>query len=539
MRIVSSAEMRAAEECAAQHGLSFDAMMERAGLAVADVVGAHVEPGQGAVVVLVGPGNNGGDGLVAARYLLQHGYKVYCYALPRNIPDDLNAGRLAALGVVPTCVADDPDLAVLGQMLSECSAVIDALFGTGLHSPLHGEAPRVLERVAVHMSTYAISRKSTSSLIPRTREFRPLVFAVDVPSGLDADSGEVDAHTVQADFTITFGCPKRGHFLFPGAAMVGVLEIADIGLGTEPVSAGSIEVATPTLVRGWMPQRPFTANKGTFGSALVVGGSLSYSGAPRLAAEAAYRAGAGLVSLAIPSGIYTSVAAQLPDTTFHVLPGDSHIITSQARELVGALERYSAILIGPGMGTDEQTGTFVKDLLSEGARTAPEQDASPLPPAVIDADGLNLLSRIPSWWEILPADCILTPHPGEMARLCGRSVQQVQADRWQLAREMASKWRCTVVLKGAFTVCASAQGELTVIPFANPLLATAGTGDVLAGAIAGLLAQRIPAYHAAVCGAYLHGLAGESRRLALGPAGMLAHELPLLIAQAANAVRQA
>jgi len=536
--VITANEMRDAEQRAARSGLAFDEMMERAGLAVADVVTEYVTPQQGAVVVLVGPGNNGGDGLVAARHLTQRGYKVRCYALSKRGPEDLNSSRLAALGVTSVCASEDRDSSILHEMLSGSSAVVDALFGTGIHGPLRGEAPRILAHVAAFLSTRVNTQAAVPGIVPQAPAHRPLVFAVDMPSGLDADTGEIDAATLKADITITFASFKRGHLLLPGGPLAGLVYVADIGLG-DLISDEPVYAACPLLVRSWLPERIPAGNKGTFGSALVVGGSINYSGAPRLAAEAAYRAGAGLVSLAIPEGIYAAVSSQLPDATYYVLPGDSRFIgQEQACIALPDLRRYSALLVGPGMGTHEQTGAFLHSLLRAGDWASPQEATPPLPPTVIDADGLNLLTKLPGWWEHLPADSILTPHPGEMARLCAMSVQEVQAERWHLAREMAVKWHCTVVLKGAFTVCASAQGELTVIPFANPLLATAGTGDVLAGTITGLLAQRIPGYHAAVCGAYLHGLAGELRRQEIGSAGLLAHELPALVAQAAKLIRQ-
>ncbi|MCE5258446.1 MAG: NAD(P)H-hydrate dehydratase [Chloroflexi bacterium] len=540
MRIVSAAEMRLLEKLTDECGCSYECMMELAGKAVAQVVVERIPAEKGRIVILIGPGNNGGDGLVAARYLRLQGYIVACYALKHRVDADTNRNKLAELQVPFTAAEDDPNLDGLAHQLEGCAAIVDALFGTGMQGPLRGNAPAVLARVrhyvdSVGMNTLPI----VTSLTQAAKRTKPLVIAVDMPSGLDADTGTADANTLKADITVTFGCPKYGHFIFPGAALVGQLHVADIGLvqpGDEPAKP---HTATPQLINTWLPQRPSDSNKGMFGSVLVVGGSSSYSGAPRLAAEAAYRLGAGLVTLGLPVGIYPSAAAQLPDTTFLVFPDNPNAITAQAVELVyDVVRKYSALLIGPGLGAAPETKSFMDELLGLTDEQASHEARKILPPTVIDADGLNLLSAYPRWWERLPAECAITPHPGEMARLCNCSVQQVQADRWGCARKHAVLWRCTVVLKGAFTVCASPQGEVIIIPFANPLLAVAGTGDVLAGAIAGLVAQKMPIYQAAVCGAFLHGLAGEYRRAEIGEAGLMAHELLPLLARAANDIRQ-
>ncbi len=540
MRIVSAAEMRLLEKLTDEHGCSYERMMELAGKAVAQVVTERVPVEKGRIVVLIGPGNNGGDGLVAARYLRLQGYMVVCYALKHRAVADRNRIQLAELQVPFTAAEEDPNLDGLAHQLEGCAAVVDALFGTGVQCPLRGNAPAVLARVQHYIDFLGrVTLPVTIALSQAAKRTKPLVIAVDMPSGLDADTGAVDANTLKADITVTFGCPKYGHFIFPGAALVGQLYVADIGLvqlGDEPAKP---HAATPQLINTWLPKRPSDSNKGTFGSALVVGGSSSYSGAPRLAAEAAYRVGAGLVTLGLPAGIYPSAAAQLPDTTFLVFPDNPNVITAQAAELVyDVVGKYSALLIGPGLGTAPETKAFMDGILGLASEQTSNEARKMLPPTVIDADGLNLLSAYPRWWERLPAECVITPHPGEMARLCGCSVQQVQADRWGCAREHAVLWHCTVVLKGAFTVCASPQGEVIIVPFANPLLAVAGTGDVLAGAIAGLVAQKTPIYQAAVCGAFLHGLAGEYRRAEIGEAGLTAHELLPLLARAANNIRQ-
>jgi hydroxyethylthiazole kinase-like uncharacterized protein yjeF len=546
MRIVTAAEMRRLEQMTAEGGLSYEAMMESAGRSTAQAIKERLAPADGRIVLLIGPGNNGGDGLVTARYLRLAGYGVACYALKNRPSDDPNVLRLTRLGIPLVLAEDDPGWSKLQQLLTGCSAVVDALLGTGAAGPLRGLMPDLLDQINTYL--LKIQHKIfTWSTLPdgKYTNRKPLVIALDLPSGLDADTGTVDEHTLKADLTVTFGSPKFGHMLFPGAGYVGQLLVADIGLVQPAYDLCDPQLATPEMVANWLPERPTNSHKGTYGSALVVGGSAGYVGAPRLAAEAAYRVGAGLVTLALPAAIYPLVAAQLPEATYLVLADDLGALTTQATRVLHAhLSKYTALLIGPGLGTEPETAAFITAFFGGSQQTLgfrPDSSSTVikplLPPTVIDADGLNLLAVTDRWWERLPNNSILTPHPGEMARLCKCDIHQVQSNRLDIARNKAQAWQCTVVLKGACTVIASAQGHTTIIPFANPLLAVAGTGDVLAGAIVGLLAQGLPAYQAAICGAYLHGLAGECRRRDIGEAGLLAHELLPLLASVAKTLR--
>ncbi|MHB9033294.1 MAG: NAD(P)H-hydrate dehydratase [Anaerolineae bacterium] len=537
MRIVSTVEMRTLEKRTDENGHSYAAMMELAGGAVARVIMKRLPPQAGRMLVIVGPGNNGGDGLVAARYLHQQGYTVSCYALRPRAADDPNLVKLLDLGITLQTAEDDPEYSSLRQILPGCAAIIDALFGTGMQGPLRGNAPAILHNIKSYLEILEPSElPQITSFTSTTRASKPLVVAVDIPSGVDSDSGTADDDTLKADITVTFGYPKYGHYRFPGASLVGELLVADIGLVSLADDVTRPSVATPAMVKRWLPERPLGSNKGTFGSALVVGGSVNYSGAPRLAAEAAYRAGAGLVTLAVPTLVYANAAAQLPDTTFLYQSDSPDKLTPHAVTVINPeLPRYASLLVGPGLGMAPETRDFLEALLGN---VNGHSENIKLPPTVIDADGLNLLSQFREWWKMLPDGCILTPHPGEMARLVGSSVRQVQSDRWALARESALRWHCTVVLKGAFTVIASPDGEVIIMPFANPLLAAAGTGDVLAGTILGLLAQKVPSFQAAVCGAFIHGLAGELRRQEIGNSGLLAHDLLPLIARAASSIRQ-
>ena len=555
MKLVSTEEMRQLERAANDAGHSYGAMMERAGEATALAVKERVAAGAGSILVLVGPGNNGGDGLVAARYLHRWGHKVAVYIWKRELADDPNLAHAEELGIPILWAAQDEGGRELGELARACPAVVDALLGTGATGPLRGSlcdllriVRQALDERAEGIDLATKNQEPATSLrgildqpSPTSQVARPLVVAVDVPSGLNCDTGEIDPLALKADVTVTFAYPKRGHFLFPGAGHVGELLVADIGMDPALAEGLPDQVATPELIGRLLPPRPVEAHKGTFGKALIVAGSANYTGAPCLATGAAYRVGAGLVTLAVAEAIYPIVASKLTEATYLILPHDMGALVPEAwRVLAERLEGYDALLVGPGLGREAATGDFLFTLLSGYRQTPKPQSPNPnprrgvgvgvsLPPIVVDADGLNLLAERERWWEGLPLGSVLTPHSGEMARLVGSGVQAVEADRLGTVRDAAKRWGCTVVLKGAYTLVATPEGQVTVIPFANPALATAGTGDVLAGAIVGLMAQGLPGPQAALCGVYLHALAGELRRKEIGESGMLAGDLlPLL-----------
>jgi NAD(P)H-hydrate epimerase len=307
---------------------------------------------------------------------------------------------------------------------------------------------------------------------------------------------------------------------------VGDLEVIDIGLADDlpSLKALTVDVAVGDSVAQLLPERPLESHKGTFGTALIAAGSINYTGAALLAGEAAYRVGAGLVTMAVPAPVHMALAGQFPEATWVLLPHEmGSIAASGAEVLAKSFERASALLIGPGFGMENSTKEFVENLI-EGkfsAKKAPqrigfvhqesekkEENNAKLPPLVFDADGLKLLGQVKDWYTKIPAPAILTPHPGEMAVLTELSKELIQEKRQEIAAQYAKTWGHVVVLKGAFTVVASPQGPSTVIPVASPALARAGTGDVLAGLIVGLRAQGLEAYEAAVAGAWIHAQAG-------------------------------
>jgi NAD(P)H-hydrate epimerase len=544
MKLVTVEEMRDLEQRADAAGHSYATMMENAGRAVAEAIQERMQVRSKRVLVLVGPGNNGGDGLVAARYLSKAGAQIICYLWKPRPSDDPNLEAAREHNVHCLQGEGEANGKMLSKALQNVDLIVDALLGTGVTGLIEGSLKELLDRVrqAVHERRSPVPTGLIRLVPPRGggKEHglpAPYIVAVDVPSGMHCDTGEVDPATLSADLTVTFAAAKRGQFLFPGSATVGELLAADIGINPELASSIHLEVATTQAVSLLLPARPAYAHKGTFGKAMIVAGSVNYTGAPYLCAAGAARVGTGLVTLAPPQPIHAILASKLTEATYVLLPHNMGVyVPSAVRVLAPRLEGYTALLLGPGIGQEDETVAFVHELLGLtpteqkrhiGFQPKAESGAEPaaLPPLVIDADGLNAIARAQQWWKSLPANSILTPHPGEMSRLTGVEAKEINEDRIAVAQERAEEWQQVVVLKGAYTVVAAPDGRTMLMPFANPGLATAGTGDVLAGAIVGMLAQGLAPYDAAVCGAYLHGLAGEIAAGRTGAAGVLAGDL--------------
>ncbi len=537
--LVTAHEMRAIEQDAVQDGATWEGLMDLAG----EVVAQHAIKWLGAdtqqrALVLAGPGNNGGDALVVARHLFDHGWEVRCLTWSRRVdPGDHLLAHLVDRHLQTEPLSHESYRSQLASALNWCTVVIDGLLGTGLKRDIDGPLADIIKQMA------------TAS--------RPMV-AIDIPTGVDSDTGQIRGAALRANFTVAAGLMKYGHVLEPGRSLSGHIEVGDIKVS----QATSREIAQGTLltddaVREMLPVRKEDANKGSFGKAMVVAGSVNYIGAAALATEGAMRSGAGLVTLACAGDLLPILAVKLTECTFLLLPSDLGAIAQHAAEKVLASSKgYSSLLVGCGIGKEKETASFMRALISKpetsaaspvrpigfAARVAdagPKDDApSAAPPMVIDGDGLNLLSEWSEWSLHLPERTVLTPHPGEMARLTGKTVEEVQADRVAIAREHAAKWKQVVVLKGASTVIAEPGGKIYVSPFANPALATAGTGDVLAGTIAGFVAQGLEPVEAACVGVYLHGKAGELLREEYGEAGGLAGDLARLMPRAQKQVRE-
>lgn len=498
MKVVTVAEMVAVEQRAEQeYGLTSPMLMEQAGRSVAEAIQTQVGGDVAGLHVLVfaGPGNNGGDGQVAGRYLSQWGAHVSIY--------DWKRGEIAANGQT-TLVGND--LGGLREAVAQADVVVDALLGTGHARPL------------------AITMSAACALVARERQHRPdlYVVAVDLPSGLNADTGAVDPGTLAADLTVTLALPKVGLLLFPGASYVGELQVGSIGLPETMLIAAGIEMLDDELVGPMLPVRPLDSNKGTFGKMLALAGSPNFIGAAYLVCGAAARIGAGLVTLATLPELAPFYATMLPEITYTHVPPETATPEDRSKAILDAMEGYRALVVGPGLGQSAATASLLTHLFA-GLLAIP---ADKRPRLVVDADGLNMLATVDRWWQTLPPLSVLTPHPGEMSRLRGgKPVSGGGADRLNVIRDAAREWGHVVVLKGACTLVASPEGAVRINGIANPALASAGTGDILAGTTAGLMAQGMEPFDAACAAVYLHARAGLQVSAHLGDSGLLASDL--------------
>lgn len=471
-------------------------LMENAGRAVVEEIGARWGPLKGLRVhVVCGTGNNGGDGFVAARHLCLAGAEVRC-----SLAGEAARVRGDALTMLRLV---DPDLLGPVDGVGAAQVVVDAVLGTGVSGPPRGEAAEAI----------ALIRRAG---VP--------VVAVDVPSGVDADTGAVAGEAVQADLTVTFGYPKRGLLLHPGAAHVGELVVRDIGFDWSRLDVPSRWcLLTGERVSGWLPPRPAAAHKGDFGRLIVIGGSRGMTGAPTLAARAALRMGVGLVRVACPGEVEPIVSMGLTEAMTAPLHDWS------VAEVSSHLEWADAVAAGPGLGAEGWMPERTLELL-RGCRR----------PLVLDADGLNALAASGGTMKDRAGPTVLTPHPGEAARLLGVPVEEVQRDRPAAALELARRHGCVVVLKGAGTLVAEGgeTGRVGVCRLGNSGMATAGSGDVLTGAIGALLAAGEGAFEAACAGVYLHAWAGDRAALEIGGQGLLAGDIADRLPAAIRAARE-
>ncbi len=500
MKIVSSQQMRALDIVATErYGIASLTLMERAGEALARAALRLAKDRTGPVVVICGSGNNGGDGLVAARLLAKRGREVRCFLLADidecSSDAEVKIQRLSKEGSAVERLTDEGALLQRAPVFHEACVIVDAIFGTGLTREVEG-----INRLAIELINGAG--------VP--------VVAADIPSGLSADTGLVQGAAVMATVTVTFGLPKRGLVLGEGVGYAGRVEVAEIGIPPEAIEAvqGDLEWIDPAMVAPLIPPRPAESHKGSFGHCVIFAGSTGHLGAGYLASLAALRAGCGLCTYALPAAAFTTFDARYPEVMADPIPDDGEgFFTEQgAVAVLELLKGKQAIAIGPAIGTQRQSADFVNGLLS----------ACTLP-AVIDADALNVLDVERLSQRQAPS--VLTPHPKEMARLLGESTAQVQWDRIAAARELARRANAVAVLKGHHTVIADAAGFTAINPTGNPGMATAGMGDVLTGIIASLLAQGLSARDAAVAGVYLHGLAGDIAAGEHGEASLIATDV--------------
>lgn len=504
LQLVTAAQMREMDRRTIEEvGIPGIVLMERAGLAAAEAVRELLKAQGGRrVCVLAGKGNNGGDGFVVARHLAEEGYsvQVFLFGLSEQIQGDArtNLDIWQRLGGNLTEITSADQLGTVETTLAQTDVVVDALLGTGL-----SRAPREPLASAIHLIN---------------RSGKP-VMAVDVPSGLDSDSGAVyEGCCVRATCTVTFGAAKIGLMVYPGAGYVGHLTIADIGIPRflMETQEPSVSLTTGEDLRSFLPPRPLDAHKGNFGRVLILAGSPGFTGAAILAGRAAMRAGSGLVTVGIPASLNPILESCLLEAMTIPLPETPQQTLAPAalEAILNFLDRADAVAIGPGLSQHDQTAALLRDLLP-----------CLNPPTVLDADALNLLARDDFRFADIAAPLVLTPHPGEMARLLRRSTADIQANRLAAARGAAERFQAVVVLKGARTIIAAPDGRTAINPTGNPGLASGGTGDVLTGILASLLGQGLSTFDAAVGAAYLHGLAGDLAIAQGSTAALIASDL--------------
>ncbi len=502
MKLLSAAQMQELDRQTIEDvGIPGVVLMENAGRGMAEhIIERFVSLKPGPVLVLAGKGNNGGDGYVIARHLIESGWQVVSLVLAAR--DAIQGDAAVNLNVLEACggrVLFATDVAALEQALAqqtETSLVVDALFGTGLTKPVAG----------LYAEAISWINRSPSA-----------VAAVDIPSGIDASTGQILGQCVSADLTVTFAFPKTGQVSYPGAGFVGELVVVDIGIPSKVASQVGDEslFVTRQEARSMLPVRPQDGHKGTFGHLLVAAGSVGKSGAAVMTSEAALRGGCGLTTLACPATVQPVVAARLTEVMSAPLADvDGEVCLQALPDLQALTSEKQAVAIGPGFGLGEQAAEVVRRLLAE----------CPLP-MVVDADGLTALVGHLKLLETRQASLVLTPHPGEMARLAQIPISEVQENRVVVARDFALRYGVVLVLKGARTVVALPDGRIRINASGHAGMASGGMGDVLTGLIGSFLAQGLEADRAAVLAVFLHGHAADRLVAVHGDAGLLAGDL--------------
>jgi len=502
MRVLNSTQMREADRRTIEEiGIPSLVLMENAGRqVVAAIEAVHSDLVERLVAVLCGHGNNGGDGFVVARTLQQRGIDtaVFVIGAVADVRGDarINLDILGRLGVTVVEINDEQSWELHFSEISQCSLIIDAIFGTGLRSPLGG----MLETVVADVNAVDI----------------PIV-AIDLPSGISADTAHLIGDCIDASMTVTLAAPKLPLILPPGEAYAGDVVIADIGIPYEViqgVDGPHIELLTTEQVREHVQPRTADSHKGDFGRVTIVAGSRGKTGAAQLSAMGALRSGAGLVTVATPESCLPIVASIAPDFMTEPLPEADGATAAHAVTRLLEL-RHDVIACGPGLGRAPGVAEFVRTLLARASV-----------PLVLDADALTVLADQPGLlMGTEERDVIITPHPGEMARLVASSIEDVQGNRIQVATDFATTHHVYVVLKGHRTVIATPQGKAFLNPTGNPGMATGGTGDILTGMIAAWLAQLLDAEAACRLAVFLHGAAGDLAEVEHGQVAMTATDV--------------
>lgn len=487
MEILKAAEIRGLEECAVESGTALSVLMENAGAAAADFIQEKTSVSGRAVAVLCGRGNNGGDGFVIARLLAKAGAAVtvvLTQGAPAAEPAKTAYNKMTkAITIV--------SLKKAAGAVDAAAVLVDAVFGFGFH----GKLPAQLEPLAA-----------------RVNDAKALRFAVDLPSGAVCDTGYVEGACFKADYTVTFTALKPACVVYPAAGFCGAVTVRPIGIKKEflQMLPCDTHTAEPETLRPLFPRRDPEGHKGTYGKMLMVCGSIGMAGACILAARGALRGGVGLLNIAVPHALYPILAGAVPEAVFTLLDVNETLEST----LHTALKTADACLVGCGLGTSPLAQRVVDTVLEKAAC-----------PVVLDADALNLLAKAPERLLTPKTPLVVTPHPGEMARLCGKPVFDIRADRMRTAAEFSAKYRVVTVLKGAGTVIAAPNGEVRVNTTGNAGMAKGGSGDALAGLLTALLATGMKPFEAAYGAACIHGAAGDRAAARLSMQAMLPGDL--------------
>ncbi len=508
--------MQAIENFSFQNGISNLDLIKNSGLLISNFISERFSNESDQILVLLGSGTNGSDGIVAASNLIFRGYDVSIVILRPRLKNDKDLQRLYAQQESQIFDYSDNQskfsINQFTELINKSDVIVDAVFGTGLSRPINLELGKFFKIIQDNQSTKSI-------------------ISVDLPSGLNPDNGKVDPSAISADFTLALGFPKLGHFNPLAIEYVGELNVLDIGLNQEfEENILTRTISTPSFNE--FPVRKLNSNKGTFGKTLIIGGSKNFPGSVSLAANAAYRVGSGLIEGMIPANIIGSFSALTPEAIVFPLPidqfGEMEMTPTTNLSIASEINQYSSILLGCGLGISAIKIQFVQNLLFSSSAHSK---------FVIDADALNILSNTYKWWDRFSTKAVLTPHLKEMARLTRMSILDIQNDRVEVVRHFAQYWNKIIVLKGAFTLIGFPTGEVLVNTESNPLLSTAGTGDVLAGMIAGFVSQGLSLEKSSELGVFIHSEIAKNEKHIKGTSGLLASDLVNKIPEVINVFR--
>lgn len=494
MLIVTCAQMKEMERTAIDGGISSLRLMENAGSAAARHIRETFNVSGKRCTILCGSGNNGGDGFVVARKLLEQDADV-SVILACGYPKTPEAQEmLDRLNTRQSVAIDSHQMSRCAAKISSSDIIVDAVYGTGFHG--------------------VITDETVKHLFAEVNAANSYVFALDMPSGANADTGEISDGCIRANETIAFAAPKIGQFLFPAANFCGKIVHVEIGFSKDVYDIGGekIWLLDSEMIAENIPERERDSNKGSFGKVLCVCGSMGMAGAAYLCSQGALRCGAGLITVMTPECVYLPIASKLDECMVYPLEStqDGSLSYSSLEKILERAKTATALVLGCGLSRNEETQRLVCDIV-----------ANVKCPIILDADGINAIAGHIDLLRESEAELILTPHPGEMARLCGKPVAEVQRHRLDTARSFAVENGVTLVLKGANTVIAAKDGRTYINPTGNPGMAKGGSGDILAGMIASFVAQGIQACAAACCGVYIHGMAGDRAAGKLSEYGML------------------